>query len=195
MCADKQWREPTITGATCSPLVFVLMCCWTGRRVFETKQKLSHATSAAPSVSEATLTTRVSEPELKTQRTTDQKNVAQREGEHYLQISKTYSHHQAVDHRSAPRWCQLTAQRAMKDSISASSSSPQRLRQSQGWVLEVFTPQFLADLVSLVHLHKLVIHVFLLRSLDAPVDGLTNCVPIFVHKRWSPSIVYHIRSR
>ena len=41
-------------------------------------------------------------------------------------------------------------------------------------------------------LTSLFISTNLFRNLEPPVDGLTHCVPIFVHKRWFPSIVHHI---
>ena len=48
-----------------------------------------------------------------------------------------------------------------------------------------------AEIDFLVHVHKLVIQVLHLCSLDTPVDGLTNCKPVSVHKVvvpicWSP---------
>ena len=39
-----------------------------------------------------------------------------------------------------------------------------------------------ADIDFLVHLHKLAIQVLHLCAVDTPLDGLTNCMPVFVHK-------------
>ena len=49
-----------------------------------------------------------------------------------------------------------------------------------------------ADVDSLVHLHELQVQVLSSRPLDALVDGLAICMPVLVHKRWSPSAGSHI---
>ena len=94
------------------------------------------------------------------------------------------------------------------------SRSSQRLSQHHDGILQVLGPQlrpnsaatddflFAARVVVFVtssfvdvfvHLHKLGVQFLPLRSIQAFCrDRLTNCVPVFVHERWSPPTAPHI---
>ena len=50
---------------------------------------------------------------------------------------------------------------------------------------------WMTDVATLVHLHELVMQVLRICSLEAHVDGFTNCVPILDHEQWPPSAGSH----